>query len=163
MKWEAQTWRKKMNVKKLCRRENNSNNIEDCAGVYLSRIQCSPMSSLSVSVPGSVEWCPTLALGSLFNTTGDPLSVSVSFTLVWAPLFCPSSFPSTLGPVVVHLMTREDCQYLLHLPQRGPLVFLERWEFWVTPRRHCSVFREDGGSVSPSPYNTSWSVPDSVQ
>ena len=108
-----------MNVKKLCRRENNSNNIEDCAGVYLSRIQCSPMSSLSVSVPGNVEWCPTLALGSLFNTTGDPLSVSVSFTLVWAPLFCPSSFPPAQDSGVVHLTTREHRQYFLHLPPEG--------------------------------------------
>ena len=66
-----------------------------------------------VIVPGN-RWRPSLALGSLFKTTCDPQSVVVSFRFGWSPLFCPSSFPPTLGPVVVHLMTREDCQYLLH-------------------------------------------------
>ena len=41
-----------MNVKELCRRENNSNNEEDSGGICLSRIKTSPLPSLSAPTPG---------------------------------------------------------------------------------------------------------------
>ena len=107
-----------MNVKKLCRRENNPSN-EDCGGIHLSRIQGLLLSSLSGSAPGNVRQCPSLALASLFKTTGDLYSVDVSFRFGLSPLFCPDSFPSAQSPGVVHLMTQEDCQYLLHLSLAG--------------------------------------------
>ena len=70
---------KKLMLKKLHRRENNANHEEDCGGICLSRIQYLPLSSLSGSTPGNVRWCPSLALGSLFETASDPQSVAVSF------------------------------------------------------------------------------------
>ena len=96
-----------MNVKKLWRRENNANHEEDHSGIHLSRIQCLPLSSLSGSIAGNVRWCPSLALGSLLETTSDPQSMALSFGLGWSPLFCSASFPSAQGPGVVHVMTRE--------------------------------------------------------
>ena len=104
-----------MNVKKLCRRENNANNEEDGNGIHLHRIQCLPLSSLSGSAPATVRWCPGLALCSLFRTTSNPQSVTVSFSFGWSPLFHSAGFPSEQGPGVVHLMTQQDCQYLPHL------------------------------------------------
>ena len=93
-----------MNVKKLCRRENSINHEQDHGGICLSRIQCLPLSSLSGSAPSDARWCPSLALGSLFETTRDPLSVAVFFRFGQSPLFCPTGFPSAQGPGVVHLM-----------------------------------------------------------
>ena len=69
---------KKLMLKKLHRRENNANN-EDCGEIHLSRVQCLPLFSLSGSAPGDVSWCPSLTLGSLFETASDPQSVAVSF------------------------------------------------------------------------------------
>ena len=94
-----------MNVKKLCRRENNTNHEEDHGGIRLSSVQCLPLSSLSGSSPGNIRWCTSLALGSLFETKSDPQSVAVSFLFGWSPVFCPVRFPSIWGPGVVHLMT----------------------------------------------------------
>ena len=105
----------KKNVKKLCRWGNNTNHEEDCIGIHVSRIQCLPLSSLSGSIPGDVSWCPSLVLGNLFETTNNP----VCFRFGWSLLFCPASFSSALGSGVVHLMTWEDYQYLLHLPPEG--------------------------------------------
>ena len=80
------------------------------------------------------------------------LWLSVSFRFGWSPLFCPAGFPSAQCPGVVHFMTQEDSQYLLHLSlQRGPLVQSGGWKPWVTSRGHCSVFRKDGGCVSLPP------------
>ena len=93
-----------MNVKKLCGRGNNTNH-EDHGGIHLNRIQCLPLSSLSGSTPGNIRWCPSLALGSLFETTSDPQSVAVSSRFGWNPLFCPARVSSALAPGVVHLMT----------------------------------------------------------
>ena len=107
-----------MNVKNSCRRENNTNH-EDHSGIHLSRIQCLPLSSCSESAPGNVRWCPSLAIGSLFETTSNPQSVAVSFRFGCSPLFCPAGSLSTQGPGVLHLMTPEDYQYLLHLPPEG--------------------------------------------
>ena len=48
------------------------------------------MSSLSGSSPGNVRGgCPSVALGSLFETTSGPQSAPVSFRLGRSPLFCP--------------------------------------------------------------------------
>ena len=92
--------------------------VKKTGGILLSRIQCFPLSSLSGSAPGNVRWCPSLALGSLFEAASDPQSVAVSFKFGWIPLFCPG-FPSALGPGLVLLMTWEDYQYLVHLPPHG--------------------------------------------
>ena len=108
-----------MNVKNLFRRENNANNEEDHGRICLHRIQHLPLFSLSGSSPGNVRWCPRLALGTLFKSTSNPQSVALFFRCGWAPLFCPAAIPSAHGPVVVHLMTWEDCQYVLHLPPKG--------------------------------------------
>ena len=105
-----------MNVKELFREENNTNNEEGHGGIDLSRIQHLPLSSRSGSTSGDVRWCPSLAL---VETTGDPQSVAVSFRLGWSPLFCPAGFLSAQNTGVVHLMTQEDCQYLLYLPPEG--------------------------------------------
>ena len=69
-----------MKVTNLCRRETNANHEEDLSGIHLNRIQCLPLSSLSVSTPGDVRWCPGLALGSLLETPKDPQPVAVSFS-----------------------------------------------------------------------------------
>ena len=95
---------KEMNVKKLCRRENNANHEEYWGGIHLHRIQCLPLYFLSGSAPGNIRWCPSLDLGILFKTTSDPQSGS--FFQIWLdPLFCPALFASALGAEVVHLMT----------------------------------------------------------
>ena len=94
-----------MSVDKPCKREKNANNEEDHSGIHLSRIHCLPQSSFFGSTPADVRWCPSLALGSLFETTRDPQSVGVSFRFGWSPLFCPASIPSAQGPGVVYLMT----------------------------------------------------------
>ena len=107
-----------MNIKKLCRRGNNANHEEYHSGICLSRIQYIPLYSLSGSIHGNVRWCPSLALVSLFETTSNP--VCECLLQIWfAPLFCLASFPSAQGPGVVHWMTRDDCQFLLHLPPQG--------------------------------------------
>ena len=54
--------------------------------------------SLSGSAPGDVRWCPSLALGSLFETTSDPPSIAVSFRFGWSALFCPSGFSISTRP-----------------------------------------------------------------
>ena len=136
-----------MNVKKLCRRENNASHEEDCCGICLSRIQYLPLSSLSGSAPSNVRWYSSLALGSLSKTTSNPQSVAVSFRFGWTPLFCPAGFPSSLGPVVVNLMTQEHCQHLLHLPPAGASGAIRNVGTLGHPWGHYSVFREDGGSV----------------
>ena len=87
-------------------------------------------------------------------------SLAVCFRFGWALLFSPAVIPSALGPGVVHLMTIE-C--LFHLPPEEASGVLGRWELWVTPRGHCSIFRDGGGSVSLSSHHMSWSVPDSIQ
>ena len=58
---------------------------------------------LSGSNPGDVRWCPSLGLGSLFETTSDPQSVAVSFRLGWSPLFCPPGFPSAQDLSLIHI------------------------------------------------------------
>ena len=73
-------------------------NEEDRGGLHLSRVQCLPLSSLSGSAPGDVRWCPSLALGSLFETTSDPPSIAVSFRFGWSALFCPSGFSISTRP-----------------------------------------------------------------
>ena len=63
--------KKKKNVKKLFRRKNNTNNDDDHGEICVSRVLCSLLSSPSGSTPGNVRWCPSLALGNLFETTSD--------------------------------------------------------------------------------------------
>ena len=152
-----------MNVKKLCWRKNNTNNEQERGGIHLSRIQCLPLSSLSGSALGNVSQCPSLALGSQFETTSDPQSLAVFFRLGGSPLFCPASLLSAQGPGLVHLMTREQCQYYLHLPPDLVSGAIRKVGFWVAAQGCCSVFREDGGSVYPPPHHTSWSVSDYFQ
>ena len=152
-----------MKVKWLCRRENNANHEKDHSGIHRRRIQCLPLSSLSGSIPGNVLWCPNLALGGLFKTTSDPQTVGISFRFGWIPLFYPARFPTALDPGVVPLMTREDCQHLLHLPPDVISGVIRRVGTLGHSREHYSVFSEDGGSVSPSSHHMSWSVSDSFQ
>ena len=71
-----------MNVKKLCRRENNAIHEEDSGGIHLSRISFLPLSFLSGSALGDVRWCPSLTVGSLFKTTSDPQAVAVLQLLI---------------------------------------------------------------------------------
>ena len=80
-------------LKKLCRKENNTVNEEDHGGIRLSRIQYLPLSSLPGSTPGNIRWCPSVPLGSLFETASDPQSVAVSLRFGWSPLFFPAGFP----------------------------------------------------------------------
>ena len=147
-----------MNVKKLCKRENNTNHKEDNSGIYLSGSQCLPL-SLSGSSPGDVRSCPSLAPGSLFEPTSDPQSVAVSFRFGWTPLFCPASFPSARGSGLVHLMVKSTASTMSTNLQRGPLVQFEGWNPWVTPRCCCLIFRDDGGYVSLPCHHRSCSVP----
>ena len=130
---------------------------------FVLPVLCLPLSSFSGSTPGNVRWCPSLAL---VETTGDPQSVAVSFRLGWSPLFCPACFLSALGPLVVHLMTQEDCQYHFPLPPEGGSSAIRRVGTLVstpTPAECCSVFREDGGSVTLPLRHMSGSVPDSFR
>ena len=152
-----------MNGKRLCRKENNANHEEDHCGIHLSQIQSLSLSSLPGSAPVDATWCPSLTLGSLFMAASDPQSMAVSFRFGWPPLFCPASFPAALGPVVVPLMTQEDCQCLFHLSPEGVSVAISGRELWVTPGVYYLVFSENGESVSPSPCHTSCCVPDSFQ
>ena len=151
-----------MNVKNLFRRENNANNEEDHGRICLHRIQHLPLFSLSGSSPGNVRWCPRLALGTLFKSTSNPQYVVVFFRFGWSPLFCSACFPSAQGPGMVHLMTWEDYQYLLHLLPEGASGAIGMVGTLSHPGRHCSVFREDG-RVSLPPCHLTWSVPDSFQ
>ena len=86
-----------MNVKKLCRRGNDTNQEEDHSVIHLSRTQCLPLSFLSGSAPGNVRWCPSLALGSLFKTISDPQSVTAASDLS-GPHF--SALPAFHQPTV---------------------------------------------------------------
>ena len=43
-------------------------------------------------ISGNVKWCPSIALGNLFQATNDPSLVAVSFRLGWCLPFCPSAF-----------------------------------------------------------------------
>ena len=45
--------------------------------------------------------------------------VAVSFRFGWSSLFFAANILSAQGPGVVHIMTQEDCQYLLHLSPQG--------------------------------------------
>ena len=152
-----------MSLKKLCRRENNANNEKDHGGIHLCRIQCLALSSLSGSAPGNVRWCPSLALGSLFKTTNNPQSVAVTFRFGWSPLFCPACFPSAQGPGVVHLMTREDCQYLLHLSSEGASGAIGRMGTLGHPQGVLFSFQGRRWECSLPPFHATWSVPDSFQ
>ena len=144
-----------MNVKKLCRRGNNTNHKEDCSGVCLSRIHCLPLSSLSGYAPDDVRWCPTLALSSLFKITSDLQCVVVCFRFGQSLLFCPACFPSALGPGVILLVTQENCLSLLHLlPEGVPsairrmgILFHPQGTLFSLQRRWWECF------PAPSPHN----------
>ena len=101
--------------------KKNANNEEDPSGIHLSRVYCLPLSSLPGATPGNVRWCPSLTLGSLFETTclRKSQSVPVSFRLHWFPLFFPTSFPSAQGPGVVHLKSESTASTTSTCLQRG--------------------------------------------
>ena len=61
------------NIKKLCRRENNTN-LKKTAVEFVS------VFSLSGSTPGHVRWYPSLSLGSLLETTRDLQLMADSFS-----------------------------------------------------------------------------------
>ena len=152
-----------MNVKKLCRRENNTDTEEGCSGIHPCRIQCLPLSSLSGSAPGDVRGCPSLALVSLRLPAIHSLWLSPA-GLAGPPLFCSASFPSAHGPGMVHLMARGDCQYLFHLPLEGASGEIGRvGTLGHPPGAALTVFGEDSGNVSLSPSYMTWSVPGSFQ
>ena len=88
-----------MNIKKLCRGENNANHEEDHSGIHLT------VFSFWIC-PGNVRWCTILVLGSMFETTSYPQSMAVSFRFSWSPLFCSATISSAQGQGVVLLMSK---------------------------------------------------------
>ena len=67
-----------MNVKKLCRKENITNE-EDHSGFHLSSLLYLPLFFLFGSSSGDVRWWPCLTLCNLLETSRDLLSGDDSF------------------------------------------------------------------------------------
>ena len=155
--------KKKKNVKKLFRRKNNTNNDDDHGEICVSRVLCSLLSSPSGSTPGNVRWCPSLALGNRVETTSDWSLWLSPLCLAGSHCSALAGFPSVQGPGVVHLVSEITASTTSTCLQRAPLVWWRRWNPWVTSGGHCSVFKEDGGSVSPPPPASGRSVPDYFQ
>ena len=148
-----------MNIKKLCRKENNTNHGEGDGEIHLHRIQSLPLSSLSGSALRKVRWCPSLALSSLFETT----VCGCLFQICLVPTVLPRWLSISPGP---RSGSFNDPR---RLPVPSPPV--SRCGLWcdqeggtlVHPSAGVgcfSLFREDNRSVSMTPHHMSRSVPD---
>ena len=67
-------------IKTYAGEKNTANHGEDHSGFGLSSIWYLPLFFLSGSTSGDVRWCPSLASGSLLETTRDLLCVADSFS-----------------------------------------------------------------------------------
>lgn len=63
------------------------------------------LSSPSGSISGNVRWCPSVALGRMFEAISNPQSVTVLFSFGLSSLFCSADFLSAQHPGVGHLMS----------------------------------------------------------